>query len=71
MPPFVQAPRQPTDGPVAINRNDDDSLTIVATTDGIDGSIRVSEYNAARLFGMLALMLGIDLPSSLGKAIKL
>lgn len=71
MPRFKQAPRQPTDGPVSVNRNDDDTLTLIATTDGRDGSIRVSEYNAARLFGILGLMLGIELPPSIGKAIKL
>lgn len=61
--------RQPDDGPLGVDR-----------PHGQDGYLRfkhgdqwmvLSEYNAARLFGMLALFLNIPLPSALGKAIKL
>lgn len=55
------------DGPVSIERTDDDRIVL-----GCDGStISVSEFNAWRLFGMMALMLEIPLPSKVGKAIKL
>jgi hypothetical protein len=33
-------------------------------------SITLSRYNAWRIFGMLAVILGIPLPSKLGKLIK-
>ena len=40
-------------------------------TDGREHDIVCSPYNAWRVFGLLALMLGIPLPTKVGKAIKL
>jgi hypothetical protein len=69
---FKQADRLPTDGAAGIERDGDHLILYVETADGRGrGSLRVSFFNAARLFGMLALFLGIKLPAALGKAIRL
>lgn len=68
---FRQQPRREADGPVAIDRDANDMLVISATTAGEQRAIRVSEYNASRLLGMLALMLGVRLNPTDAKAIKL
>lgn len=69
---FEQAPRRPEDGSVSILRAHDQELLLVKVThDGQEQTIVMSEYNAARVFGMLALMLGIELPTKLGMAIHL
>lgn len=68
---FKQPARLPVDGEVAVRRLDDDRIAIVVTTNGEEQSIVCSPYNATRVFGVLAVMLGIPLPSALGKAIKL
>jgi hypothetical protein len=73
---WTMPPRQPEDGKVEISQLDDDSL-VLSVTRVLDekrsdtDSIRMSRYNAARMFGMLSLFLGIPLPKKLGKAIKL
>ena len=67
---FKQAPRTPIDGPMGVNRIDNDTLVVNVTHNGEEQSLVMSEHNAARVFGGLALMLGITLPSTLGKAIK-
>jgi hypothetical protein len=59
--------RKPSDGPIGITRAEDGYLII----DCDDTAIKVSEYNAARIFGMLSLFLEIKLPQKLGEAIKL
>lgn len=61
--------RQPDDGPLGVSRVDDDP-GYLRFTHG-DQWMVLSEYNAARLFGMLALFLKIPIPRALGKAIKL
>lgn len=68
-----QPPRGPEDGPVNISRVGvgDGHLVIEATQGGEATSVRMSEYNAWRVFGSLALMLGISLPAKIGKEIKL
>lgn len=67
---FKQAPRKPTDGPVSINRLENEDLVLNASTDGKIESLTTSPYNASRLFGMLALFLEIPLSKAVGKAIK-
>lgn len=70
---FEQAPwREGIDGPISIGRdagNDDLVVTIIHR--GQLQALRMSEHNAATLFGSLALMLGISLPTALGKRIKI
>ena len=59
--------RIPTDGPVGIRRVGDHYLAL-----SFDGhEVTISLYNAARIFGMIALFLEIPLPKKLGAAIKL
>lgn len=67
----TQPPRAPSDGPVSVRTPTDDVVEIEATTDGKAQAISMSTYNAWRVFGMLALMLGIPLPPATGKAIRL
>lgn len=57
---FKMPPRLPEDGPVGVRRLDDERLGIsVESPDGQDRTeIHVSPYNAARIFGMLALFGG-------------
>ncbi len=76
--------RSPKDGPVSVNRLGDDRICISAETlnlnpveDPINNYWResphyleMSEYNAWRIFGMLAIILGIELPKKVGKEIK-
>ncbi len=64
-------PSQAGDGAMLIKRLDDGKIVIDATIDGVTYHIEVSAYNAWRVFGCLALMLGIPLPKATGKAIKL
>ena len=63
--------RRPTDGPVSVSRPTDGVIQISCTNAGDISAVAMSEYNAWRAFGMLALMLEIPLPPSIGKAIKL
>ena len=69
----AQPPREPGDGsaevarlPIAPSR-----VTICVETDGERQYITIGEYNAWRVFGMLALILGVDLPKRIAKDIKL
>lgn len=62
-------PRQPDDGPLSVKRIRDDPGYLQFTHQV--GSLVLSEYNAARLFGILAMFLEIPLPAKLGKAIIL
>lgn len=59
--------RLPTDGPIGVRRAGDDYLAL----DFNGHEVRVSRYNAARLYGMLGMFLEIPLPKAMGKAIKL
>lgn len=73
---WTMPPRQPEDGKVEIRQLDNDSLVISIThvleeNRSDTNSIRMSRYNAARIFGMLSLFLEIPLPKKIGKAIKL
>lgn len=67
---YKQPPRTPIDGPISVGRSGPD-INIHATHSGIEQSIVVTEYNAARIFASLSLILGIPLPSSVGKAIMM
>ncbi len=66
-----QPPRQPTDGPVSV-RNPDDAagFTIEETHGGETRTITLSPHNAHRIFGMMAMMLGVKLPPKVAKDIK-
>lgn len=66
----VQPPRGEKDGAVSVNRSTDGTLFISATHGGEERSLTVSEYNAWRIFGMLALFLEVPLPKKLGKSIQ-
>lgn len=65
-----QPERSDDDGPVEIQRVTE-GLVISCTQEGETTRLHVSEYNAWRVFGMLALMLGVELPKKLAKSIKL
>lgn len=70
---FKQAERLPTDGSVGVEL-DEDYLIICVDHPGVGtgrACVRVSFFNAARIFGLLALFLGIRLPAKLSKAIRL
>lgn len=68
---FKQAERLLGDGAVAVGRNAPGHMTIDVTTGTTTQTITCSEFNAARLVGMLSLMLGIPMTKAVGKAIKL
>lgn len=69
--PFQMPERQPNDGEVNLRRLDKGKIQVSVMTDGNLEGITMSEYNAARVFGILALFLEIPLPKSLAKQIKL
>lgn len=71
MPSELQPPRCPGDGDVRLHRGDGDSFFFTVTQDGAEQTLWLSGFNAWRLFGMLAIMLGVPLPKKIGKAIKL
>jgi hypothetical protein len=62
--------RKPSDGPMSVNRPSDGEIAISVTTNGEMSGITMSEFNAWRVFGSLAIMLGIPLSKEAGKAIK-
>lgn len=67
--PWKMPERQPEDGEICVSRLRDGAPHLRMTHAA--GNLVLSEYNAARLFGILALFLEIPLPPALGKAIKL
>jgi len=68
--------RGPKDGPVEVRRLSDDRISISSVTN-LEGDMKdhhwmeLSEYNAWRIFAMLALILGVQLPAKIGKEIKM
>jgi hypothetical protein len=68
---FVQAERRLEDGAISVSRGAPGMLHLSVVTDGKEEGITLSEYNAARIFGCIAVMLGIPLGNKVGKAIKL
>lgn len=67
---MAQPERKPWDGPVAVQRVGD-YIDVQATDNGEKTYLRMSEYNAWRVFAMLAMILGVSLPKALGKSIKM
>lgn len=65
-----QPERELSDGPVSVDRVDQ-FIVLSARQDKKYEGMKVSEYNAWRLFGMLAVILGIELPKNIAKTIKL
>ena len=65
--PFKQAPRLADDPGINVSADGDDHLVLACG----DSSIRVSRFNAARIFGCMALLLGIPLSTRIGKEIRL
>jgi hypothetical protein len=64
-------PRLPEDGAVTVEQAGDDRILVSVETAGVSTMLTMSPYNAWRVFGMLAVVLGISLPTRLRKAIKL
>ena len=62
--------REPRDGSVGVQRSNDDIL-ITAEDNDENKIITVSEWNARRLFAMLALVLGFPLPTKTSKQIEM
>ena len=67
----TQPARLPEDGEASVHRVNPDHICIAADLNGETQRVYVSNYNAWRLFGMLAFMLGIKLPAKLLREIKL
>lgn len=65
-----QPKREPGDGPVAVNRFGG-KILVSNTVDGVSSTVELSEYNAWRVFGMLAVILGVQLPKNIAQAIKM
>lgn len=68
---FIQAPRLPTDGEVALTRVEDDKFALRVTDGGIERAVLMSQFNASRAFVFLAMFLGIKLPNGITREIKL
>ena len=68
---FTQAPREPDDGPVSVRRETDEAGRERLLLECGGSSIECSLFNASRLFGMMAVMLKIQLSKAVSKAIKL
>ena len=66
---FKQAERTAEDGPMSVTR-EGKKIRIAVATGGVSESILVTEYNAARVLGALALILEAPLSKSVAKAIK-
>jgi hypothetical protein len=66
-----QPKRAPSDGAIAVRRLPDGRIVISVVTNGIEGGVFMGEFNAWRVFGALALILGIKLSKKLGKSIYL
>ena len=67
----AQPARAAEDGPASVTRIEDGRLAISVTTGGLEYTVVCGEFNAWRIFAMLALLLGISLPGKLMKGIKL
>jgi hypothetical protein len=61
--------RAESDGRIECNR-EGEHLLLSCTQDGATTSVRMSDYNAWRAFGLLAIMLKIPLPDAVSKEIK-
>lgn len=65
-----QPARQSFDGPCVVRRIGE-VIIVESTQNGMTTRVEMSEYNAWRVFGCLALMLEIPLPERISKAINL
>jgi hypothetical protein len=65
---YVMPERLPGDGPIAVERSER-GIRIRVTNGDATTLVEMSEHNAWRVFGSLALVLGLPLPASVGKAI--
>lgn len=65
-----QPARQSFDGPCAVRRIGE-VIIVESTQNGMTTRVEMSEYNAWRVFGCLALMLEIPLSPSVSKALNL
>lgn len=69
---FKQAKRGPKDGRVELARDrETEDLFLMVTHYDKEQHLRMSPYNASRVFAMLALLLEIPLTPKVGKAIKM
>ena len=66
-----QPARGDGDGEIQLERRDDGKLCLSCVTDGERTMVRMGEFNAWRAFGLLAVFLGISLPTKLSKSIQL
>jgi hypothetical protein len=66
----TQPAREPHDGQVSVTR-EGECLRVTVTHNGESASVLMGEFNAWRIFGMLAMMLEISLPTALLKKIKM
>lgn len=62
--------RTERDGKIEVSRVNDDMLLLACTQDGEARAVQMSEYNAWRAFGLLALFLKIPLPDEIATEIK-
>jgi hypothetical protein len=68
--PLEMPERLETDGLIEVRR-EGWGFVVTVVNSGEASSIKLSPFNAWRAFGLLAFMLGIPLPKSTAKAIKL
>lgn len=68
---YQQPPRADHDGPVTVRRLEADGIRIAVTTNGTTEAIECSEYNASRVLGTLAVLLGVRIVPADAKGIKL
>jgi hypothetical protein len=66
-----QPERSDRDGEVSVHRLPNGDIMIAVVTDNERASVVLTDYNGWRIFGLLAFMLGIGLPTKLAKKIKL
>lgn len=67
-----QPPRGPKDGQIQIwNDGPDGDMCILVEHSGETQRIVLTEYNAWRVFGTLALLLGVQLPKKIAESLKL
>lgn len=66
-----QPERRAEDGPVKFAVHGEHTYSISVTHNGKEQDLIVGAHNAWRLFGMMAMILGIALPAAIAKRIKL
>jgi hypothetical protein len=66
-----QPERSEHDGAVRVERNLKDEIIISVTHKGAEQTLVMGEFNAWRIFGMLAFLLGAKLSKALQSAIRL